>query len=87
MDIHDYTLETLYFQGKPIFIKVHAIKRAWEREIAFPDQVYDVLRTGKVRRFGKNGMKFIKKNKAGSIICVGEDIGHAIIIKTIERGN
>jgi len=80
-------MKEIYFQGKPIVIKVHAIKRAREREIAFPDQVHEVLQTGKVKRFGKHGIKFIKRSKEGSIICVGEDIGHAVIIKTIERGN
>jgi len=73
--------------GKIIFISVHAVKRAREREIAYSDQVLDVLRTGKVKRFGKTGIKWIKKSKNGSIICVGEDLKHAIIIKTIERGN
>ena len=80
-------MSDIYFQGKQIIIKVHAIKRAREREIAFPDQVYDVLQTGKVKRFGKHGIKFVKKSKEGSTICVGEDLGHCIIIKTIERGN
>jgi hypothetical protein len=80
-----YRMQDIYFQGKLIVIKVHAVKRA--REIAFPDQVYDVLRTGKVKTFGKQGIKFIKKGKKGTIICVGEDIGYCIIIKTIERGN
>ncbi len=77
----------IYFQSKPIIIKVHAVKRAREREIAFPDQVYDVLQTGKVKRYGKHGIKFVKRSKEGSIICVGEDLGYCIIIKTIERGN
>lgn len=77
----------LYFNNKPIFITTHAIKRAREREIAYPDHVYTVLKTGKVEHFGKNGIKFVSKSKHGSIICVGEDLGHAIIIKTIERGN
>lgn len=75
------------FQGKQIVIKTHAIKRARERNIAYPDQVYNVLKTGKVKRFGKQGIKFIKKSKDGSIICVGADLGQYIIIKTIERGN
>ncbi|MBI3051305.1 DUF4258 domain-containing protein [Candidatus Woesearchaeota archaeon] len=74
------------FQGRPVLITVHAVKRAREREIAYPDQVLDVLRTGKVTRFGKNGLKFVKKGKHGSIICLGEDLGHAIVIKTVERG-
>ncbi|MBI4440286.1 hypothetical protein HY638_04915 [Candidatus Woesearchaeota archaeon] len=77
----------LYFQEKPIIIKVHAIRRARERNIAFPGHVYNVLQTGKVQRFGKKGIKFVSRTKNGSIICVGEDLGHAIIIKTIERGN
>lgn len=80
-------MDEIYFQNKPIFIKTHAIKRAREREIAYPDHVYHVLKTGEVERFGKNGIKFTSKSKKGSIICVGEDLGHAIIIKTIERGN
>ena len=77
----------IYYDNKPIIIKVHAIKRAREREIAFPDQVYSAIQSGTVKRFGKHGIKFIKKGKKGSIICVGQDVGYAIIIKTIQRGN
>ncbi len=80
-------ISNLSFEGKPVILMVHAIKRAREREIAFPNHVYTVLKTGKVLRFGKHGIKFISKTKRGSVICVGEDVGHAIIIKTIERGN
>lgn len=80
-------MKGVYFEGKRIFIKTHAIKHAREREIAYPDHVYKVLKTGKVKRFGKHGIKFIGKSKVGSIICVGEDIGQVIVIKTIERGN
>lgn len=72
-----------YFAGKPIFVKSHAVKRARQRGIAYPDHVYSVLMTGKVKRFAKRGIKFVGK----SVICVGEDLGHMIIIKTIERGN
>ena len=87
-DIHRYTCSgDIFFNGKPVIITVHAIKRARERDIAFPDQVYNTLRNGKVRRFAKNGVKFIMRSKTGTIICVGEDIGHAIMIKTVERGN
>ena len=88
MYIHVSTMSEIYFQGKQIFIKTHAIKRAREREIAYPDHVFAVLKTGKIERFGKNGIRFIsKRTKKGSVICVGEDLGHCIIIKTIERGN
>ncbi len=87
MYIHVDTSEPLVAQNREIWISAHAVKRAREREIAFPDQVYNALRTGKIERFGKNGIKFIKKTKEGSIVCVGEDTGYTIIIKTIERGN
>ena len=80
-------MDDIYFQGKLILIKTHAIKRALEKGIAYPDQVYLVLKQGKVKRFGKNMLKFIKRSEKGSIICIGEDLGFTIIIKTIERGN
>ncbi len=79
--------EDILIDGKPVFLSTHAVVRAREREIAYPDQVYSVLRTGSVVRFGKHGIKIIRRSKEGSIICVGEDVGHAIVIKTIERGN
>lgn len=80
-------MKEVYFEGKPIVVMVHAMKRARQREIAYPDHVFNVIKTGNVKRFGKHGVKFIgKSRKKGSVICVGEDIGHAIIIKT-ERGN
>ena len=80
-------MDEVYFQGKQIIITVHAVKRARQRNIAFPDQVYNALQTGKVQRMGKQGIKFIKKSREGSILCIGEDIGNYIIIKTVERGN
>ena len=80
-------MEELYYDNKQIFITTHAIKRARTRNIAYPDQVYNVLKSGKVLKFGKNLIKFIKNTKQGSIICIGEDLGNSIIIKTIERGN
>ena len=61
----DTPMEDIYFQKKHILIKTHAIKRAREREIAFPDHVYTALKTGKVERFGKHGIKFISKSKKG----------------------
>jgi len=85
--IFGYTSDDFYLNGKIVWITKHAIKRALEREIAWPDQVYALLRTGKMKTFGKNGIKIIKKNEDSSIICIGQDVGDSIIIKTIERGN
>jgi len=79
-----YSYLQVCFNGKAILITAHAIKRARERNIAFPDQVYAALCTGKAHRFGKNFVKFIGKS---GVVCVGEDVGECIIIKTIERGN
>lgn len=79
--------EGIEINHKPVIIKTHAILRARERHIAFPDQVYNAICTGKLSRFAKNGIKIISRNKYGTIICIGEDLGHTIIIKTIERGN
>jgi hypothetical protein len=80
-------MKQLLYQGKEILVSNHAVKQARKRNIAFPDQVSYVLQCGKVQQFGKNGIKFAHKGKRGSIICVGENIGSHIIIKTIERGN
>ena len=77
-------MEDIYFKGKLIIIKVHAIARAREREAAYPDKVYDALQTGKVKRVGKRVVKFVKRGEKGSIICVGEDLGHCIIIERVD---
>lgn len=77
----------LYYNRKEIVLTDHAIRRAFEREIAYPEQVYNVLRMGKVVKFGRRNLKFVKRSKKGSIICVGEEVGDLIVIKTIERGN
>lgn len=74
------------FGERKIIITIHALKRARQRNIAFPDQVYFTICTGRIKRFGKNQIKFIKKSQKGSIICVGEETYDFIIIKTIGRG-
>ena len=64
-------MKEAYFEGKPVIIMVHAIKRARQREIAYPDHVFSVLKTGIVKRFGKHGIKFISRSKKkGSVICI-----------------
>ena len=44
------------------------------------------LKGGKIKRFGKNNVKFIKKYKKFTVICVDEIVGDKIKIVTIERG-
>ena len=68
---------------KPIRMSRHAMIQADERGIGFPEQVCAVLQSGKIERFGKRGVRFV----SDSIICIGEDKGHEVVIKTVEWRN
>ncbi len=74
------------FQGKEVKISIHAVERAELRGIAYPFQIHEVILTGKLTRIGKHVLKFVKKGKNGCIICICEDVGDEIIVKTVERG-
>jgi hypothetical protein len=60
--------------------------RAYRRRIP-PDLVYSAICTGRQERFGKNLIRIVKPGRKRSIVCIGEDVGQKIIIKTIEWGN
>ncbi len=79
-------IKDLFFQEKKVWISVHAIKRARKRKVILPDMLFAVIKGGKIKRFGKNQIKFIKPYKNRVLICIGEDKGYSIIIKTIEWG-
>jgi hypothetical protein len=74
MNISQYEIE----------IKRHAFIRAMERGIT-PDMIEATLKGGTIKRFGKNNVKFMKKYKQCTIVCVDEIIGHRIKIVTIEK--
>ncbi|MFH0713944.1 MAG: hypothetical protein V1722_05215 [Candidatus Micrarchaeota archaeon] len=74
------------FQGKPVIITKHAAERARLRYIAYPDQIYEIIQTGKLKRFGKHFLKFEKRGKHGCTICICEEVSDVIIVKTVERG-
>lgn len=76
MDISKYDL----------VIKKHIFERALQRGI-HPDMIEDTLLKGKMKRFGKHGIKFISKGSKRTIICVGELVGNKLKIITIEEGN
>ena len=76
MDIPQYDL----------VVKRHVFERAMQRGI-HPDMIEDTLLKGKVKRFGKHGIKFINKGSKRTIICVGELVGNRLKILTIEEGN
>ena len=82
-----YTSRYLYINNKPVWISSHAVKQARKRNIEYPDYVYRILHTGKIFRFGKCGIKIVARSKNGCCICIGEDTGYGMVIKTIERGN
>ncbi|MEK6812778.1 MAG: hypothetical protein AABX86_01545 [Nanoarchaeota archaeon] len=73
MDISRYELR----------IQRHAYLRAYHRGV-HPDIIRKTIVEGYVERFGKHGIKFIKKGKKRTIICVGRCIGEKIQIFTIE---
>jgi len=74
MDISQYEIE----------LKRHAFIRALERKIT-PDMIEATLRGGKITKFGKSNVKFSKKFKRFTVICVDEIIGTKIKIVTVER--
>lgn len=74
MDITQYEFE----------IKRHAFIRAMQRGIT-PDMIEATLKGGKIKRFGKNNLKFYKKYKRFTVICVDQIIGTKIKIVTIEK--
>ncbi len=76
----------MFARNREIWIKSHAIKRARQRNID-PLMIRATIKGGKIKKFGKDYIKFFKKYKKGIVICIGEDIGSCIIIKTIEWGN
>ncbi len=74
------------FQGKPIIITRHAAERARLRHISYPDQIYEVIQTGKLTRFGKRLLKFEKQGKHGCTICICEETDEIVVVITVERG-
>ena len=76
MDISKYEL----------VIKRHVFEQAMKRGI-HPDMIEETLLKGKVKKFGKHGIKFVSRGSKRTIICVGELIGTKLKIITIEEGN
>ena len=73
MDITQYDFE----------IRRHAFIRALERKIT-PDMIEATLKGGKIERFGKNNLRFYKKYKNFTVVCIDQIIGTKIKIVTIE---
>ena len=69
-----------------VVIKRHVFERAMQRSI-HPDLIEETLLKGKVKRFGKHGIKFTNKGSKRTIICAGELIGNNLKMLTIKEGN
>ena len=69
--------------GYKIIISKHAFERALQRRI-HPDLIEDTLLSGKMKKSGKNRVRFEKKFKEFIIVCVDEIIGNIVKIVTIE---
>jgi len=78
-----FILNNIKSNNQKIVIKHHAFVRAMQRKI-HPDLIEDCLQMGKIKRFGKNKIKFERKLKKMIIICIGEESKEEIKILTIE---
>ena len=74
IDINKYKIE----------ITRHAFIRAMQREIS-PDIIESTIKNGKIKRSGKNNLKFYKKYKNFTVICVDHISKNKIKIVTIEK--
>ncbi len=64
-------------------IKRHAFIRAMQRNVS-PDMIEATLKGGKIEKFGKNNIRFMKKYKRFDVICVGEINNMKVKIFTVE---
>ncbi len=81
--IYMYILGYLYRFGKKIEITMHAEARAEQRGIT-AGMIEATINGGRVKRFGKSRIKFIKEYKRGKVVCVDEIERDRIRIVTIE---
>ncbi|MFH1649252.1 MAG: hypothetical protein ABIA93_01760 [Candidatus Woesearchaeota archaeon] len=58
----------------------HAFIQALRRGI-HPDRIEEAVRHGKVKRFGKTGVKFVQRD----VIAVCQVVGDRIVVMTVER--
>jgi len=65
-----------------IILTRHAVKRAYQKRITY-DMIEATIAGGRIIRFGKNNLKFIRQYKNFKIICVDEIIEDKIRIVTI----
>lgn len=70
-------------ESKRIVLSTHALKRAFQRGIT-AEMIKESITSGKCKSFGKNHLKFCKRSRKGSVICIGVEANNIIVIKTVE---
>lgn len=88
-DIFKYSLILFFgriFKRHEFKVKLtkHAFRRADIRRIDL-DLIEATIKSGKIKKFGKNRMKFEKKFKRFTLICVDEKVGEIVRIVTIVK--
>ena len=83
ISIYHKILNNICLRGYELEISRHAFIRAMERGV-MPDMLEAALLGGKLKRFGKHGIKLSKRYKRFEVICVGEIKGQALKIITVE---
>lgn len=83
ISIYYKILNNICLRGYELEISRHAFIRAMERGV-MPDMLEAALLGGKLKRFGKHGIKLSKRYKRFEVICVGEIKGQALKIITVE---
>lgn len=76
-------LNNISLRHYEVEIRRHALVRAMQRGIG-PEMVEATILGGKIKRFGKSNIKFIKRYKRFSVICIAEVTGLRIKVLTIE---
>jgi hypothetical protein len=86
ISLYHKILNNICLRHYELEISRHAFIRAMERDVT-PNMVEATLLGGKLRRFGKHGIKLSKRYKRFEVICVGEIKGQVLKIITIETKN
>ncbi|MDI6737390.1 MAG: hypothetical protein QME12_02630 [Nanoarchaeota archaeon] len=86
ISIYYKILNNICLRHYELEISHHAFIRAMEMEV-MPHMIEATLLGGKLKRFGKHGIKLSKKYKRFEVVCVGEIKGQVLKIITIETKN
>lgn len=67
-----------------IELRNHVFIRADERNIDL-EFIYTTIKSGKIKRFGKNNLRFEKKFKHFELVCIGQIRGIRLTVLTVYK--